>query len=58
MLAEHYRLIILELRGCGDSPISTDISIHTFISDILELLDFLKIEKVHVCGLSLGGIKL
>lgn len=56
MLAEHYRLIIPELRGHGDSPLSTDISIHTFVKDILELVDFLKIEKVHVCGLSLGGI--
>ncbi|MBB6445279.1 pimeloyl-ACP methyl ester carboxylesterase [Bacillus benzoevorans] len=55
-LAEHYRLIIPELRGHGDSPLSTDISIRAFVTDILEVLDFLEIEKVHVCGLSLGGI--
>ena len=55
-LSEHFRLIIPELRGHGTSAITNDISIHTFVSDIFALLDLLKIEKVNICGLSLGGI--
>lgn len=55
-LSEHFRLIIPELRGHGNSNITSDISIRSFVSDIFALLDFLKIDKVHVCGLSLGGI--
>jgi len=56
MLSEHFRLIIPELRGHGNSEITSDISIRSFVSDIFSLLDFLKIENVHICGLSLGGI--
>lgn len=31
-------------------------NVTTYVSDILELLDKLKLKKVNVCGLSLGGI--
>jgi len=55
-LAENYHLIIPELRGHGKSEVYEDISIQQFAKDVLELLDELKIEKAHFCGLSMGGV--
>ncbi len=55
-MANHYRLIIPELRGHGDSNVSTSINITSFVSDILTLLEQLGLEEVNVCGLSLGGM--
>ena len=55
-LANHFHLIIPELRGHGHSEISTNITVESFAADIILLLDFLKIDKVNVCGLSLGGV--
>ncbi|AGK53693.1 alpha/beta fold hydrolase [Bacillus sp. 1NLA3E] len=56
ILANNHHLIIPELRGHGDSTISTGMNVTTYVSDILALLNRLKLEKVNVCGLSLGGI--
>lgn len=55
-LSESFRLIIPELRGHGESSIIEGLTIGNFASDILELLDHLSIESVHLCGFSLGGI--
>ncbi|TSB46561.1 alpha/beta fold hydrolase [Alkalicoccobacillus porphyridii] len=55
-LAEHFRVIVPDLRGHGESIIEEDISLKSFASDILALLDSLQITKAHFCGLSLGGI--
>ena len=55
-LSSHFKLIIPELRGHGDSKLSSGTNVSTFVSDIISLLEQLKINKVHVCGLSLGGV--
>lgn len=56
VLANHYRLIIPDLRGHGKSPIDTEITIKNFALDIIYLLDYLNIPSATICGLSLGGI--
>ncbi|WP_209123727.1 alpha/beta fold hydrolase [Alkalihalobacillus sp. BA299] len=55
-LANEYELVIPDLRGHGESETTEGISIENFAKDILLLLDFLKIESAHICGLSMGGI--
>jgi len=54
-LANDYELIIPDLRGHGESEISEGITIQNFAKDVLGLLDNLKIENAHICGLSMGG---
>lgn len=56
MLSEHFRLIIPELRGHGESPITEGLTVENFADDILDLLDNLGVDSVHICGFSLGGI--
>jgi pimeloyl-ACP methyl ester carboxylesterase len=56
-LARHFTLIMVDNRGLGMSqsrrpPRSTA----DYSADLLELLDFLQLERAHVMGLSLGGI--
>jgi 3-oxoadipate enol-lactonase len=55
-LGKLFRIIRFDTRGDGasDNP-SGDYSIDRMGLDVIELLDYLHIEKVHFCGLSLGG---
>lgn len=54
---KEYRLVLPDMRGHGKSEIGEGhFDFTTFASDIKELLDTLKIKKVHLCGLSLGGM--
>src|ERR1044072_506255 len=53
-LAEHFRVVRYDLRGFGKSAAPTGQYWPT--EDLRALLDFLKIEKDTVVGLSLGGI--
>ncbi|MED3662309.1 alpha/beta hydrolase [Ureibacillus sp. FSL K6-8385] len=55
-LTSQYRLIIIELRGHGHSPEKENIQVEFFAKDIIEVLDYLNIDKAHFVGLSLGGI--
>lgn len=54
---EGFCLIGVDHRGVGQSvarrPVHT---LHDYVSDLVELLDHLQIDRVHVVGLSLGGI--
>lgn len=55
-LKEVYRIISYDIRGHGDSEIGyDDFSIKLFATDLLLLMDALKIEKASLCGLSMGG---
>ena len=55
-LKDDYRVIAYDIRGHGDSEIGTvDFSIDLFVTDLLSLMDALKIEKTMLCGLSMGG---
>ncbi|WP_298762743.1 alpha/beta hydrolase [uncultured Polaribacter sp.] len=59
---KHFNVLILDLRGHGNSQPSlkdTFKAKYTFDSitaDILEVIDYLKIEKSHFVGISLGTI--
>ncbi|MBI0580038.1 alpha/beta hydrolase [Neobacillus cucumis] len=55
-LSQTYRLIIPDLRGHGESEVYDGISLKQFAKDVLGILNNLKIEKAHFCGLSMGGI--
>ncbi|MCG7333763.1 alpha/beta hydrolase [Sporosarcina sp. ACRSM] len=55
-LATHYRLIIPDLRGHGESEEDQAISIAQFAEDVCTLLDRLEIRQAHFCGLSMGGL--
>lgn len=53
-LSKDFRVVRYDLRGFGKSPATTGQYWPT--EDLRALLDFLKIEKATVVGLSLGGI--
>jgi 3-oxoadipate enol-lactonase len=55
-LADQFDLLIPDLRGHGDNPIMHGITIQNFAKDVLSLLEELKIESAHICGMSMGGI--
>jgi pimeloyl-ACP methyl ester carboxylesterase len=57
-LAERYRLIIVDLRGHGDSgkPDIRMYPVSLYAADIAALIDALKLGKVHVVGHSLGSM--
>lgn len=55
-LAEHFRVLRYDMRGHGGSGVpSGAYSLDRFGRDVIELLDFLGIERAHFLGLSLGG---
>jgi pimeloyl-ACP methyl ester carboxylesterase len=59
---KHYNVLLLDLRGHGDSKSNQNTSTHKYYTfpalaeDILEVLDYLKIQKSHFVGISLGTI--
>lgn len=55
-LANKYRLIIPDLRGHGETPINTDLTVKNFALDVIKLLEHLHVPSAFICGLSLGGI--
>lgn len=56
-LTSRYRVLRYDLRGHGGSDVPVGAySIDRLGRDVIELLDSLKIERVHFCGLSLGGM--
>jgi hypothetical protein len=58
LLAKHYRVVALDLRGHGNSEKPEDESAYgePMVDDVVRLMDHLKIEKAHIAGYSLGGI--
>ncbi|KDN80604.1 3-oxoadipate enol-lactonase [Kitasatospora cheerisanensis] len=56
-LTEHFRLLRYDARGHGASDVpSGPYSLDRLGRDAVELLDALGLQRVHVLGLSLGGI--
>jgi len=56
-IASDYRLLLMDFRDQGQSSRLKDIS-YTWklhVQDLLELLDALKIDKIHLLGVSYGG---
>lgn len=55
-LAASYNMLAVDVRGHGESPVPTgSYTVSALAGDVLELLDRLGLEAVHVVGLSLGG---
>ncbi|HCQ8222512.1 TPA: alpha/beta fold hydrolase [Raoultella planticola] len=56
-VAQGYRLITLECRGHGLSDLGApeELSIKTFASDLLALMDHLGLEKAALAGISMGA---
>ncbi|NEB10673.1 3-oxoadipate enol-lactonase [Streptomyces coelicoflavus] len=56
-LTEHFRLLRYDARGHGASDVpSGPYSLDRLGRDVVELLDALGLQRVHVLGLSLGGM--
>lgn len=55
-LKQHFRVIAPDLRSFGNSKDdSSELSMDLFANDLIALMDDLKLDKVTVCGLSMGG---
>jgi len=55
-LLDNHRVIAYDIRGHGNTVSGDeDFSIELFVSDLLSLMDVLKIDQAMLCGLSLGG---
>jgi 3-oxoadipate enol-lactonase len=56
-LESRFHLLRYDMRGHGKSEVTeAACSIGTLGQDVVSLLDELRIEKVHFCGLSIGGV--
>lgn len=55
-LGKQFRVLRYDTRGHGQSAVTPGpYSIEQLAGDILELLDALQLDRVHFCGLSMGG---
>jgi pimeloyl-ACP methyl ester carboxylesterase len=58
-LSKDFRVVTFDPRGIGKSQFrdgnEKNLTMQTFVEDVLGLLDFLKIEKAHILGASFGG---
>lgn len=56
-LAEHFRIVLIDNRGSGDSdPPPALFSVRDMADDVLAVLDDLHIDRAHLVGASLGGM--
>jgi 3-oxoadipate enol-lactonase len=56
-LAERFRVLRYDSRGHGESAVpAAPWSLEAVSRDVLALLDALGLERVHFCGLSMGGL--
>ena len=56
-LMRNWRVLRYDLPGHGDSSLSaTGYSVEQYVSGAVELMDALRLEKVHFVGISTGGI--
>jgi pimeloyl-ACP methyl ester carboxylesterase len=56
-LAEHYRVVALDLPGFGESdkPIGAPYNAPWFARSVFDLMDALDLERAHLVGNSMGG---
>ena len=56
-MSQDYQVVALDNRGHGksDKPHDPDMYGLEMVNDVLRLMDFLKLEKAHIVGYSLGG---
>ncbi|PIF46677.1 pimeloyl-ACP methyl ester carboxylesterase [Chryseobacterium sp. 52] len=57
ILAQHYHVVMYDLKSHGMSERFTDgYDLESMSSDLLALMDFLHLKKVHLAGYSFGGL--
>jgi pimeloyl-ACP methyl ester carboxylesterase len=58
LLSKKYRVIALDMPGHGESDKPTDEEAYglELVEDVVRLLDYLRIEKAHIVGYSMGGM--
>lgn len=56
VLNDRYYVIRMDMRGHGQSGIAGDYSFHDLASDVVGILDHLKVDKANFIGLSMGGM--
>src|SRR5882762_6781268 len=55
--SKHFRVLRYDSRGHGQTSVTSgEYSVELLARDVLELLDALKLQRVHFCGLSVGGM--
>ncbi|MFC0875024.1 alpha/beta fold hydrolase [Saccharicrinis sp. FJH2] len=55
VFAKHFRTIVYDVRGYGRSAMQVEGQQFLHVEDLVALMDYLKIDKAHVVGLSMGG---
>ncbi|WP_109439964.1 3-oxoadipate enol-lactonase [Acinetobacter haemolyticus] len=55
-LSEQYRIVTYDTRGHGASRVIEQSTLQNLAEDVVDILDALKIDKAHFCGISMGGI--
>ncbi len=56
LLARYFRVVVPDMRGSGRSSGGGEISVASLVGDLIELLDRLKLDTVHVIGHSFGSV--
>jgi 3-oxoadipate enol-lactonase len=57
IVARHFRVLRYDSRGHGQSSVpQAEYSVEQLARDVIALLDALKLQRVHFCGLSIGGM--
>ncbi|KKW82146.1 3-oxoadipate enol-lactonase [Acinetobacter sp. AG1] len=51
-----YQVVTYDTRGHGASDVIDATTLSNLAEDVVDVLDALKIEKAHFCGISMGGI--
>jgi len=54
-LANHFRVIVPDLRGNGESSWAPEYSWQILLDDVLKLMETLGVEQTVLCGHSMGG---
>jgi pimeloyl-ACP methyl ester carboxylesterase len=55
-LRADFRLIALDMRGHGASDWADDYSIESYVTDLVAVIDGLRIERTRLVGMSFGGL--
>ena len=54
--SQDYFVICYDTRGHGKSAVIENSALSDLANDVIDILDYLKVEEAHFCGISMGGI--